>query len=206
MSILHKAAARQAVFIGIKWKASNSFSWDILKANWFWPILSFSLFSSLKRGFLRSLAPLILWCSLLQWNHANPSRTWLWNSEEVDKLVGSPAGKINLVPGWFFFIVLFFVSTRPFLWHTSNLPQPQPPPLPPSPKGLGLGLGMCMGLFDPSLHEVPRVRKRKWGRKFLCWEKSSLKHWRSGFLNEFMYFFFVFCAGEMAEWSKAADC
>jgi hypothetical protein len=26
---------------------------------------------------LRSFAPLILWCSLLQWNHANPSRTWL---------------------------------------------------------------------------------------------------------------------------------
>jgi len=41
MSILFKAAARQAVLIGIKWKASNGFSWDILKANWFWPIFSF---------------------------------------------------------------------------------------------------------------------------------------------------------------------
>lgn len=38
MSILFKAAVRQAVLIGIKWKASNGFSWDILKANWFWPI------------------------------------------------------------------------------------------------------------------------------------------------------------------------
>ena len=57
---------------------------------------------------LRSFAPLILWCSMLLWNHANPSRTWLWNAKEVDKLVGSLAGKINLVPGWFFFLPLFY--------------------------------------------------------------------------------------------------
>ena len=103
MSILYKAAARQAVLIGIKWKASNGFSWDILKANWFWPIFFFFL--------LRSFAPLILWCSLLQWNHANPSRTWLWNSEEVDILVGSLAGNFNLVPGWFFnFLLQIYLS------------------------------------------------------------------------------------------------
>ena len=41
---------------------------------------------------------------MLLWNHANPSRTWLWNAEEVDQLVGSLAGKSNLVPGWSFFL------------------------------------------------------------------------------------------------------
>ena len=178
MSILYKAAARQAVLIGIKWKISNGFSWDILKANWFWPIFFFLLSSFLhlplrsnppvceadvrfsawtkswqmvsfasihvveermqrrrtsssrcgvvqsgkalhsilwneEQNLLRSFAPLILWCSLLQWNHANPSRTWLWNSEEVDKLVGSLAGNINLVPGWFF----AKSTTRFFYFH-----------------------------------------------------------------------------------------
>lgn len=60
MSILYKAAARQAVLIGIKWKASNGFSWDILKANWFWP-----LFFPPRRGdfFFKKLK--LFFCSFL---------------------------------------------------------------------------------------------------------------------------------------------
>lgn len=152
MSILYKAAARQAVLIGIKWKASNGFSWDILKANWFWPI--FFLFTSPE---LCSADTLVLFASVEPRQSIPNLAVKLWRSWQT---CWKSSRKHQLSAR-----VIFFFET-----YDCFAPQ--------------RGAVRCKS----------RQIEANWGKATLT-NNDTLWNWRK-----------VQCTGEMAEWSKAADC